>query len=207
MEPNFPEALNNASGVCMRLGRPGEAVALARAALSLRPDYSDAHYNLNTALRCAGRHDDAVQRSWALLLEHCESSPVVDLPVDPSTAPATVAPPCTDGKTGPSAEAGASQGPAAPAPSVCSAGASVPPVARPTSAPPGPALHVSAGCSTLPAESCAASRPVFVCVKWGRKYGIEYVNRLFHAVRAVPREHEREQYWSLVGLCVAVHLY
>ncbi len=119
-----PEALSNASAIAVRLGKADLAVALAETAVASRFHFPDAHYNLNVALRCAGRHDEAIARSWAALDR----------------------------------------------------------AARDHAGEPKAALLATASAAPLPLASSSLP-PVFVCVKWGRKYGAVYVNRLYAGVR------------------------
>lgn len=53
--------LHNLAGVILhQTGKPELAVAPFQAALAIKPDYADAHYNLALALRDLGRSDDAL---------------------------------------------------------------------------------------------------------------------------------------------------
>ena len=120
LNSDFAEALCNAGGCCIKLGRFEEAVTLCERALVVNPDYADAHFNLNSALRCAGRHQEALARTWAQLC-----------PAEPSVVRAVAA--------------------------------------------------------SSPRRAIAPADTTFVCVKWGKKYGSDYVNALYDGVvRNVP---------------------
>jgi tetratricopeptide (TPR) repeat protein len=173
--------LNNASGVCMRLGQPEEAVRLAEAALALRPDYADAHFNLNTALRCAGRHEEAVRRCWEVLLAAASASH------DSTDGAGDGAGDSPGGGGGAAVCAAEGAGAGAGSSHGATTAIVVPPVAAPAcrGAPPRvPSRDVPCPRSDAAAKAATepCHRPVFVCVKWGRKYGPEYVNKLYAAV-------------------------
>ena len=50
-QPNFAEAHNNLGLVWLNAGKPALAQKEFRAALALKPDYRDAQYNLDLALK------------------------------------------------------------------------------------------------------------------------------------------------------------
>jgi tetratricopeptide (TPR) repeat protein len=55
------EALNNHGGVLVELGRYDEAIKRLNRALSMKPDYAEAHFNLGNALRKSGQPAEAVK--------------------------------------------------------------------------------------------------------------------------------------------------
>lgn len=161
----------------------------ATQALEGNPDCAPALYNLNTALRMAGREKEAVDFSWRWIRQRASIG----------TAPGTIA---------------ASFYPetATPAPAPASSGNSNGNDNRPNVLP--PAMAASApgfhGPTSFPKsgaiDSCGAISPVaeccttsggggrggvsegagsitVVCVRWGDKYGPEYVERLASGVR------------------------
>lgn len=111
LRPPFVEACANAGALCVKLGDMETAVQWCERALAAEPLCSEALFNINVALRCAGRQQQAVDRMWTVLAPSA---------VVASTATAAAVP------------------------------------------------------------SAAAAHPSFtvVCIKWGTKYGPEYVNKL-----------------------------
>jgi protein O-GlcNAc transferase len=62
LKPDYPEALNNRGNALMDLKQPDEALLSYDRAIALkRDDYAEARYNLGSALRELGRHEDAAK--------------------------------------------------------------------------------------------------------------------------------------------------
>ncbi len=185
LDNDFEDAANNAAALCIKLDRAEEAVALCETALHIRFTFPGAHYNLNTALRCAGRQAEAVSRCWAALAraagtserEECEGACAA------GSAPSSGCSSAVDGRADDS-----------PFPSSALRGDGTmhvdssrePRVPCSWSGTSGSACHDAPeeGDSSGHCPACCAccALPVVVCVKWGTKYGPEYVNRLAAAV-------------------------
>lgn len=143
LKPASVETATNLAVAYLAAGRAADAIAMSEQAIELQRARaeqrgapaaqainSEAHYNLNAALRACGRADEAYEHTWRAI-EAAGGKRYA-----PISLPAAVAPK---------------------------------PVAR------------SAG--WLGRWSSAPALTV-VCVKWGTKYGAQYVNKLYKAVRA-----------------------
>ena len=69
LDATLSEARTDAAALLVRLGRLEDALLECDAVLANEPHHSHAWYNLNTALRQAGRMNDAVARSWAAVAD------------------------------------------------------------------------------------------------------------------------------------------
>ncbi|KAF1329920.1 hypothetical protein FI667_g5676, partial [Globisporangium splendens] len=134
--PQFAEAHANLAAQLMIDGDLDAALHHCHQALSLDPEYKEAHYNMNVLLRRTGRQKEAISTYWTLIEQQIGEC------VRPLTRTCE---------------------------RVCM---------RETD---------STG-SNEPLEHGAHVVSV-ICVKWGTKYGAEYVNKLYHSIM---RHHHRD---------------
>lgn len=69
LDATLSEARTDAAALLVRLGRLEDALLECDAVLANEPHHSHAWYNLNTALRQAGRMNNALARSWAAVAD------------------------------------------------------------------------------------------------------------------------------------------
>lgn len=159
-------------------------------ALEGDPDCAPAAYNLNTALRMVGRQEEAISFSWRVIRGNLENLP--------GRASAGVIERCVNfSSAATAAEAAAAANAAAPSPRwinhVEGRGVVDPsPVVHGVGAPRLGADKVSrpvggGGCpegvAATRGEAADAGSLTVACVRWGDKYGPEYVERLAFGVR------------------------
>uniref|UniRef100_K3WAD1 Uncharacterized protein n=1 Tax=Globisporangium ultimum (strain ATCC 200006 / CBS 805.95 / DAOM BR144) TaxID=431595 RepID=K3WAD1_GLOUD len=131
--PQFAEAHANLAAQLMIDGDLDAALHHCQEALSLEPEYKEAHYNMNVLLRRVGRQREAIDAYWALIEQHIRGC------ARPLTR--TCERVCKTASTG----------------------------------------------SDTPRDQGAHVVSV-ICVKWGTKYGAEYVNKLYHSLMRHHRE-------------------
>ena len=61
-DPNQPAALHFLGVIAIQVGNSEIASELIRKAISLKPDYIEAHFNLAIALMAQGKRDEAIAR-------------------------------------------------------------------------------------------------------------------------------------------------
>jgi Tetratricopeptide repeat len=190
LDPGNADAASNAAGCYIKRGNAEQAAALCRAALAVQPHCSPALQNLNVALRMAGQLEKACALSWQHIEELCSSSgqplrsrPCIEVPPLPPAAAAVSA-----------AAAATAAVPAAAVPTdstAASAAAAAPAVAPTPPPPPPPAAAADSIAVTALAKRSSPQQQqqqqqqqqlTVVCLKWGTKYGPEYVNRLARGV-------------------------
>lgn len=182
LKPSMVGAHVNLAGVLVALRRFAEAEAQCRQALELEPGSREAVMNLANALRNLGRREEAIRAVWEHILakegtqrekEGARSVPVEggsqDGPAEELAENVEAASPTATAHVG-----------APPDPAQLEEVDSLPEVPQADVAP----IH------------CGQWRPltgphplplVVVCVKWGTRYGADYVNRLHAAVlRQLP---------------------
>lgn len=212
LQPVIADAGANAAGLLIRAGEAERASALCYRALKEDPRCSAALYNLNTALRMTGRQNEAVAFSWRWVLERLPSMDMRDTFVTFSAAAcggatagisaavtaaatAAAAPPDTaDGSisslcdstcstTGvPSATSATSTTGGSFDCTACSIGRSASSAAKTAQE-----AYDGAGMNNVnPVDAPGRSsnkQLTVACVRWGDKYGVEYVERLASGVR------------------------
>ncbi|CAN0312267.1 unnamed protein product [Pylaiella littoralis] len=199
LQPSMADAGANAAGLLIQTGEAERACTFCYLALKGDPECAAALYNLNTALRMAGRHGEAVAFAWRWIRDKLVSGPARRASAALSATIAAI-PPSNDHVK--SLNTGIDSAPSPP-----------PPPPPPPSLPPPPiAVHTGSRGRTDALDpdvggvadrgagssvSDAACRegeeggPLTVaCVRWGRKYGPEYVERLAAGVRRhLRRDH------------------
>jgi Tetratricopeptide repeat len=164
LDPSNADAASNAAGCYIKRGNAEQAAALCRAALTAEPHCSPALQNLNVALRMAGKLEEACALSWQHIEELCSSK-----------GEPLCARPCIEVP------------PLPPAVKAAAAAAAADSTADSAAAPQLPAAAVPAAAATVTAERSSQQQQqqqqlTVVCLKWGTKYGPEYVNRLARGV-------------------------
>ncbi|CAK0865317.1 unnamed protein product [Prorocentrum cordatum] len=155
LSPKMVAARVNLAGVLISLQRFEEGAAHCRVALQREPHGREAVMNLANALRNLGRRSEAIELVW----EHirgAEADAAADVDAAAAVEPSGVQ---TSG-----AAPAAAGGPAAAGQPVGGQRAAV-------------RCSDWRGCRDAPLPLAV------VCVKWGRRYGAEYVNRLHAGVR------------------------
>ncbi|CAM9942893.1 unnamed protein product [Ectocarpus sp. 12 AP-2014] len=187
LQPSLADAGANAAGLLIQTGEAERACTLCYRALDENPDCAVALYNLNTALRMAGRPREAITLSWRWIRER--------LPADTPIHASAVSLEALAAASSSNNEDGANPRPCAVAttraelPSFCgSIGGFESEVGKRMVC----AEDCSAeGSAAKEHDANGASCVTVVCIRWGPKYGPEYVERLAAGVRRNLRRDHR----------------
>ncbi|CAM9433570.1 unnamed protein product, partial [Ectocarpus fasciculatus] len=177
LQPSLADAGANAAGLLIQSGQAERACTLCYLALDGNPDCAAALYNLNTALRMAGRPREAIALAWRWIRER--------LPAGTPSYASAVSLESLAAASSSNSEDGANPRPSA----VATTRAEL------------PSFRVSVGgfesevgkrlVCVEEQDAGGASCVTVVCIRWGPKYGPEYVKRLAAGVRRNLRRDHR----------------